>query len=97
MLVAAISERNHECRGNPSRPEHEDPGDREPDPTDLRQEERHGRKDHNRQETVANHARARVQVQVTVPSGEHVVHHVEEDRGDDDPAEYNAELELTGE
>ena len=97
MLVAAIGERNHECCANSSRPEHEEPGDREPDRTDLRQEEWHCRKDHQRQQAVANHARTRVQVQVTVPSGEHVEHHVEEDGADDDPAKDNSELDLTGE
>ena len=97
MLVAAIGEHDHEPRARPRRPDHEHRGDREPNGTALRQEQRHGGEDHHRQHAVANHARARVQVEVTIPPGEHVVHDVEEDGGDDNPAENDAELDLPGE
>lgn len=97
MLIPAISERDNETGGSPRRPQHENSGDRDCEDRSLRQEQRHGRENHHRQHTVTDHAGARVKIQITGSTGKHVENHVQEDRRNHDPTQYNAELDFSGE
>ena len=97
MFVPAIGERYNESRRSPRRPQHENRRDGDRHDPSLRQEQRQRREDHHRQHAVTNHAGARVKVQITSTTGEHVENHVQEDRRHHDPTEDHAELDFSGE
>ncbi|CAL9769187.1 unnamed protein product, partial [Musa acuminata subsp. burmannicoides] len=97
MFVSTCHQLYRKPRANPRRPQHKNCCHREDHNPIMGHKKRHCREHHHRQHAVPNQARAPVQIQVPVPSGEHIEDHIEVESGDDEPTQDDPKVELSGE